>query len=263
MARTECKISGGYGNDFQSRNPFQMMVSESNFARGLIGVAIAVLLAINPLLLPGSLPVSLTYHVTATEIQPNTSIAVAAANQDDGHTVIECLTGTIPPTRSCLFERRVGPNGTFIINSPGVRGAIDSNRSNYQYVRLRGELYDPRVARRNSSIVLSLTRVAPVTVAQQYAYPLSYVPEGVKDAINSGKANTTVPAPSRDEQIPTHAEQMRQFYNAIVRANGQYYAVKAGANSPHPDPTVALHRSACARCTSWPRNDALGCKYRL
>ena len=196
----------------------------STYDRGLLVVAIGVVLLLNPVYFyPNGGPETTTYRIEAELVDGQPTVS---EYNDHGGSILKC-TGFVDD-RTCLFERHVGPNGTFVVDNRSSLYRSDGEfwvSTDYQYVFFGPGYYEPRVNVSNGTVVVSLERVNRTTVAREIALQYRNAPEVVQNAVDKGNQSirfTTRP----DEESPELERELRYHLPAIVRKGDQFYGVR-------------------------------------
>ena len=207
--------------------------------RALLAAVVGTLLVLNPVwAFPDGGQTRLTYEYRA---EPVDDLAAAVVDHGeyavDGHLVLTCRPGGVDD-RSCVFERRIGPNGTLRVDAPS-NVSVEGGRlhSSYEYVYFGGSAFHrPRTTVENGAIVLSFRRVDAEAVAEQYAVPAdsSVVPAAVRRAIDDGTASATLTVGRGTARAERLTDRYGEFGTGLFRRGGEYYWMEYGGPNPRP-----------------------------
>ncbi|WP_135852697.1 hypothetical protein [Halorussus salinus] len=192
-----------------------------------IGLAIlGVLLLLNPMYLyPDGGPDRVTFELRAERV--NASALDDSNLIATGDSAVAACTGTAH-RRSCLFERRVGANGTLTVEETRLYRDGDGEvavSADYRYVYLDGEFYEPRAEAVGGSAVLRLERVNRTVLVRAFSTEFEAAPPLVRRAVRNGSAAKTLTVTERTPREAT-VDRIRLATPALVRYDGEYVAVR-------------------------------------
>ncbi len=209
--------------------------------RALLAAVVGTLLLTNPAwAFPHGGVTKVTYEYRA---EPVDDLAAAVVDYDRyvarGESILSCRPDGIDH-RVCLFERRVGPNGTLTVDA-NATVSVDDGRLNYpyEYVYFGGSAFHrPRANVTDGGVVLSFRRVAPETVVGRYAAPAnsSVVPAAVRRAVEEGSANATLAVRRGTARADRRTDRYEEFAPGLIERGGEFYWVEYGG--PHARPAV-------------------------
>lgn len=214
---------------------------DSRHDRALLAAVVGVVLLSNPAwAFPHGGGTELTYEYRAERVDDLTSAVVDFdEHAAERRSILDCGAGPVDD-RLCLFERRVGPNGTLYLESGSpvhVRGGRLSYP--YEYVYFGGTaFYRPRANVTDGGVVLSFRRVAPETVAERYAAPAnsSVVPAAVRRAVDDGRASATLAVRRGTARAERRTDRHEEFTPGLLERGGEFYWVEH--SGPHARPVV-------------------------
>lgn len=192
-----------------------------------IGLAIlGVLLLLNPVYLyPHGGPQEKTLQFEAERVGTSDLGDVSILDVADS-SVLVC-TGTTN-RRECLFERRVGTNGSLTVENVTFYRTEDGEMrsyTHYLYVYLDGGFYEPRAEETNGSVVLRLERVNETTVTQTFTTEFEHALPVLQRAIENGSATKTLTVTEPNPREVT-LDRLRSATPALVRSGEEYYVVR-------------------------------------
>jgi hypothetical protein len=215
----------------------------SRHDRALLAAVVGTLLVLNPLwAFPHGGGAKLTYEYRA---EPVDALPSAVLEYDEHaaerRAILRCRPGGVDD-RLCVFERRVGPNGTLRVPlDSAARASTVDGRLNYPYefVSFGGSaFYRPRATVSNGSVALSFERVSAETVAEWHAVPATagVVPDAVRRALDDGAATATITVGGDSATAERRRERYEKYGSALVERDGEYYRVRY--SGPHRRPVV-------------------------